>query len=249
MGRHKKQKPSNFIWWIVLLVLCIFVYLIWQEYGKTLFKSTTTVPTTTVTSKASSVAYTTETLKDEQDKYVVTISYPHFNINFIDKNIKNFIDLSISEFKDDIKNYEIFNDNKNTLDIFFEPYLLSSNTISLKFVTSIYTGGAHGNQIITTKNFDLINKREIQLKDLFKNDSYLNVISQKAIAKFTADKISDKEWLSEGAGPKYDNFKDFTFSTNNQSFVFHFDPYQIAPYSSGMLIFELPKTELKEYLK
>jgi len=249
MGRHKKQKHSNFIWWIVFIIFCIFCYLVWKDYGKLLFPNNAIKPTTTVTTKLTSVNYTTEKIKDEQDKYIISISYPYFNIDFVDKNIKSFIDLSTTDFKNDIRNFEIFNNNKNTLDIFFEPYLVSSSTISLKFVVSVYTGGAHGNQIITTKNFDLSSKREVQLKDLFKNDSYLNVISQKAITKFTNDKISDSQWLLEGAGPKYDNFKDFTYSTNGQSFVFHFDPYQIAPYSSGLLTFEIAKTELANYLK
>lgn len=249
MGRHKKPKHPNGIWWIVFIVFCVFCYLVYKEYGNVFLKTTTTTNATTSTTKASSITYTTRTTKDEQDKYIVNISYPYFKINFVDNNIKNFIDSSIVDFKNDIKDYEVFNDNKNSLDIFFEPYLISSNFISLKFVTSIYTGGAHGNQIITSKNFDLNSNREVGLKDLFKKDGYLNLLSQKAITKFINDKTSDSAWLAEGAGPKYINFKDFTYSTDNQSFVFHFDPYQIAPYSSGMPVFEILKTDLNEYLK
>ncbi len=249
MGRHKKPKHPNGIWWIVFIVFCVFCYLVYKEYSNKYFKTTTTTKAVASSTKPNSITYSAKVTKDEQDKYIINISYPYFKINFVDNNIGNFIDSSVSNFKNDIKDYEVFNDNKNSLDIFFEPYLISANTISLKFVTSTYTGGAHGNQIITTKNFDLTSNREVELKDLFKKDGYLNILSQKAIAKFTNDKTSDSAWLAEGAGSKYTNFKDFTYSTNNKSFVFHFDPYQIAPYSSGILTFEILKTELKDYLK
>lgn len=250
MGRHKKPKHSNFIWWIVFIALCVFTCLVWNEYGKDLFSNTTSV--TTVTTKKvilTPIDYTTKEIKEEKEKYILAVSYPYFKVDYVDKSIKTFIDLSINEFEKDIQDYEIFNDNKNSLDIFFESYLISTSAISLKFVVSTYTGGAHGNQIITTKNFDLISKREVQLKDLFKNDSYLTYLSQQAIEKFTKSNISNSQWLVDGAGPQYINFKDFTYSADNKSLIFHFDPYQIAPYSSGLLTFEVAKSELVNYLK
>jgi len=81
---------------------------------------------------------------------------------------------------------------KNTLDVIFDPYLTSNNIVSIRFIDAVYTGGAHGNQQIVTKNFDLKTGREIQLKHLFKNDDYLNYISKKAIEKLTNDNISEK---------------------------------------------------------
>ncbi|MDD3156388.1 MAG: hypothetical protein PHP14_03195 [Candidatus Pacebacteria bacterium] len=44
---------------------------------------------------------------------------------------------------------------------------------------------------MATKNFDLKTGREIQLKYLFKNDTYIEYISDKAIEKLDSDNISE----------------------------------------------------------
>jgi hypothetical protein len=119
----------------------------------------------------------------------------------------------------------------------------------LRFINVVYTGGAHGNQQIITKNFNLLTKQEVQLKHLFKNDTYLTFLSEKAIAKFIADNISQESWIKDGASAKYDNFENFTYSNDGKSVIFHFDPYQIAPYSAGILTLDVSKSELTSFLK
>lgn len=248
MGRHKKQKNSNFIWWIIFIVFCFVVFLIQKEFGNFFKKETTTTLVSTTTTTINVIKYQIKEIKEEDKNYIINISYPYFNISFIDKNLSNFIDSSISNFK----NYAeppLSSSYKNTLDVIFDPYLTSNNIVSIRFIDAVYTGGAHGNQQIVTKNFDLKTGREIQLKHLFKNDDYLNYISKKAIEKLTNDNISEKNWINEGAGPKYTNFENFTFSKDHNSLMFHFSPYQVAPYSEGIIIFEVATEELKEYLR
>jgi hypothetical protein len=248
MGRHKKQKQSNFIWWIIFIVFCILIYLIWKDNGKFFKKETTTTELTQTTIISKKINFETKTIKEESDKYIINISYPYFNINFVDNNIQSFVNNTINNFKGDARVSEVFS-SKNTLDVLFDHYLISQDLISLRFIDAIYTGGAHGNQQINTKNFNLKTKKEILLKDLFKNDSYLAFISQKAIQKLLLDDISDKNWINEGASPKYSNFENFTYNANNNGLIFHFSPYQVAPYSEGIVTFELPINSLTGFMK
>jgi len=167
----------------------LFIFL---QNQSNLFKKETTTTSSKELDLPKTITFETKNIKDGQEKYVINITYPNFNISFVDQNIQKFIDKSINDFKNEFAEYEIFSDNKNSLDIYFDAYLISDKFISIRFISSIYTGGAHGNQQISTKNFDLITKREVILKDLFKNDEYLAYLSKKAIDKFISENISNK---------------------------------------------------------
>jgi len=246
MGRHKKQKQSNFIWFIIFIAFCILLYLILKD--RINFPSTSTTTSSTTTTIIKSLEFETKTIKDEQNIYTINASYPYFNISFIDESIKKFIDESIIDFKNNfLNNQDSY--HQYSLDIIFEPYLVSNQLVSIRFISSIYTGGAHGNQEITTKNFNLLTKQEIKLNSLFKNDEYIKYISDKAIDYFLNKNISNNIWLEEGAGPKYSNFENFTYSSTKTSLIFHFSPYQIAPYSEGVLTFEIPISDLSKFMK
>lgn len=249
MSRRRKRKSINLIWIIIFIIFISFAYLIFKNQANFFKNNTaTTLPTTTILN-LKPISFETKTIKKEENTYNINVNYPYFNVSFLDQKITQFINEQINNFTNDFGNTEIFNDNKNTLDIIFDPYLVSNDWVSLRFVNAIYTGGAHGNQQIITKNFDLQTKQEVQLKYLFKNDAYLTFLSDKAITKFMADNISQESWIKEGASAKYKNFENFTYSSDGKAMIFHFNPYQIAPYSEGILTLEVNKAELTAFLK
>jgi hypothetical protein len=202
----------------------------------------------TTTTTITSIQYETRKINNEGETYIINVSYPYFNIAFIDDNISSFINKSIDDFKSYTES-PVSSSYKNMLDIVYDIYLVSDNIISIRFIDAVYTGGAHGSQQVATKNFDLKTGREMQLKYLFKNDSYIEYISDKAIEKLNNDNVSEIHWIQEGAGPKYSNFENFTYGKNGDSFIFHFNPYQVAPYSEGIITFELPIKKLKDFLR
>ncbi|GKS11594.1 hypothetical protein YDYSY3_25940 [Paenibacillus chitinolyticus] len=109
-----------------------------------------------------------------------------------------------------------------------------ANRLSLRVVTSVYTGGAHGMPRVDTYN--VLNAEEaqkIELKDLF-GDNYKAII--------------DKQISQEIAKHPDDFFEDaFSGITDTQSFqirdgkaVIVFSPYDIAPYAAGIQEFSIP---------
>ncbi|SEG27602.1 DUF3298 domain-containing protein [Paenibacillus sp. UNC499MF] len=109
-----------------------------------------------------------------------------------------------------------------------------ANRLSLRVVTSVFTGGAHGMPRVDTYN--VLNEEEaqlVELKDLF-GDNYKAVI--------------DKQIGQEIAKHPDDFFEDaFSGITDTQSFqikdgkaVIVFSPYEIAPYAAGIQEFSIP---------
>ncbi|MEC0245320.1 DUF3298 domain-containing protein [Paenibacillus chitinolyticus] len=109
-----------------------------------------------------------------------------------------------------------------------------ANRLSLRVVTSVYTGGAHGMPRVDTYN--VLNAEEaqkIELKDLF-GENYKAII--------------DKQIRQEIAKHPDDFFEDaFSGITDTQSFqikdgkaVIVFSPYEIAPYAAGIQEFSVP---------
>jgi hypothetical protein len=144
----------------------------------------------TTTTTITSIQYETRKINNEGETYIINVSYPYFNIAFIDDNISSFINKSIDDFKSYTES-PVSSSYKNMLDIVYDIYLVSDNIISIRFIDAVYTGGAHGSQQVATKNFDLKTGREMQLKYLFKNDSYIEYISDKAIEKLNNDNVSE----------------------------------------------------------
>ncbi|MFS0840942.1 stalk domain-containing protein [Paenibacillus sp. 1P03SA] len=109
-----------------------------------------------------------------------------------------------------------------------------ANRLSLRVVTSVFTGGAHGMPRVDTYN--VLNEEEaqlVELKDLF-GDNYKAII--------------DKQIGQEIAKHPDDFFEDaFSGITDTQSFqikdgkaVIVFSPYEIAPYAAGIQEFSIP---------
>lgn len=131
-----------------------------------------------------------------------------------------------------------------------------NNNEYISILTKIggYTGGAHPYEEVLAYNYDVKNKKEMVLADLFSNDpDYLTKISNIArsvlVDRF-ADNLLDEDFDSvterkdyventiktmvyEGTDAnKPENFANFTFNKNE--LTIHFGQYQVAPYVFGL---------------
>jgi uncharacterized protein YecT (DUF1311 family) len=59
--------------------------------------------------------------------------------------------------------------------------------------------------------------------------------------------MSDDDWLRTGAGPDWDNFKDFLLLPDR--LVIRFPPYQVAAYAAGAQEVSLPLSELQGLMR
>jgi len=149
--------------------------------------------------------------------------------------------MSKSDFEN-TKNDNI-NFRKYELLIDYEVHTLNNELISATTLTYQYTGGAHGLSVKTPYNFDLTTGKEINLSDLFEEkNTYKKLINQeiqKQIKedpdKFFPDEVEVFSGISENQ----------PFYINDGKLIIYFGQYDIAPYSSGIIEFEIPSSVLK----
>lgn len=124
---------------------------------------------------------------------------------------------------------------------------LNNNYILSTYINQYtYEGGAHGNTLRISNTWNLQNGDEITLKDLFKNtNNYKEKLLEqiKKIANENIEKISGiyfenyEELIDK-------NFNEKSFYLTEDSINIYFQHYEIAPYSTGIVVFSIPYKDL-----
>jgi len=191
-----------------------------------------------------------------------TIEYPQFHstkYHSVVKQINTYYEVEAAKFQRYCKNslfhaavvqYE--DSVKNGYPIHaFEAVLkdeityIDPCTISLYFDQYEYTGGAHGNTVRYSDNWDLITGMKLSLKELFAPKVPFEVI----IFKQILEQIEAKN--QEGTGTYFEGYdKNIMTYFNPESFyltpkgiVIYYQQYELAPYSSGISEFLIPYSE------
>lgn len=168
----------------------------------------------------------------------IKISYPRSNNKNLNKIIKNKIKDIINEFMEYASIESIFQ-FPYTLYINYETYNYNDQ-VSYVFYISMYTGGAHPDNRITTINYDLKRNREIGIRKLYNNLENLSEISR-YLLKQNRNLMQIPQILpmiEEGTTPIESNFKNFAITKDGV--IIFFEPAQVAPYSSGTIKILIP---------
>jgi len=127
----------------------------------------------------------------------------------------------------------------------FTPRLNDNGTMSISVLYYQYTGGAHGNNCQETVNLDLENEKELTLRDLFDSSKdYLKVLNDQLLKHMQ----NDLDNIFEDTLSNFQASDDLKFYLTDDAIVFYFDPYEIAPYSSGILEYQIPYKSLENIL-
>lgn len=137
-------------------------------------------------------------------------------------------------------------------DIGNEVYTNENGLLSMNLNFYEYTGGAHGLYGSTQYNYDLVEEKQIELKDLFEsslkeNGSYLDIIFNEIEKKlkedeneYGIDSLNDYYKKGEGIIPQF-------FISDNKINIY-FGVYEIASYADGEQIFEIPLDVVQDKL-
>lgn len=113
-----------------------------------------------------------------------------------------------------------------------------------------YTGGAHGNSVIHNSAFDCIQCYDIRLGDFINESAFADVSAM--MTKSLCDQFEGKSietLINEGV-----LFQPFTLGPTENFFfteegvTWTFDPYEIAPYSTGTISIPLTWEQLYPYI-
>ena len=156
--------------------------------------------------------------------------------------LKNKIEKQL--YKDAINTYK-YNKEHGYPTMVYEVYKSLKITLNRGQLVSLYldeymfSGGAHGNTVRTSQTWNLGNGKMIKLYELFKEPYFLLEIFKSIDSQIrdNADKYFEDacSLVLETFNPQ--NY----YLTTEKEVIIYFQEYDIAPYSSGIPIFEVTK--------
>ncbi|ALC80641.1 MULTISPECIES: DUF3298 and DUF4163 domain-containing protein [Bacillus] len=159
----------------------------------------------------------------------------------INNDFTNYIKKSYKAYKDNLeaaKKYGYEPQYQSDFDVKYN----KNNKLSILTSDYIFTGGAHGNTVVQSFNYDLLKKKRVKLDDILTNQQ-----------KFA--KVTDYVYQYAKARPNifYPDLKKEDVKINkNTAFFFTddgialvFQQYDIAPYVSGNQVIVIPSSVYK----
>ncbi len=182
------------------------------------------------------------------------IEYPSIKENGYEEGILNFnhynkelaIELKnkseMELYKEAIETYK-YNKENGYPTMVYEVYrnfnisFNQGNIVSLYIDEYIFTGGAHGNTIRTSQNWNLLFGRMFPLETVFPNNPYFII----DILKQINEEISKNPeiYFENSCVLVLDTFDSNNFYLMPNSIIIYFQQYDIAPYSSGIRTFNI----------
>lgn len=201
--------------------------------------------------------------EEKTDKTDIKVTYPYqvtdypIIFNLLKEKVKNA--KKDNGFED--KDIELgMSGHPWSLNIDMSKYVSAGELASILGYVFSFTGGAHPNHSYFSVNFIKASEEQIGFRDLFSNQkAALGAISRFAIRNILKqkserlnDKITEDEWLDEGAGPDIKNYGIFVFvpgeDLENKGIKFIFPPYQVGPYVEGEYEVTVPASVFYSYL-
>lgn len=117
--------------------------------------------------------------------------------------------------------------------------------LSMFFDRYSYSGGAHGNTIRVSDNWDLQTGRKLKLKNLFKNtNNFRKLVLDQILLLADEQMRKDPIYFEDYRELIVKNFNAENFYLTPKGINVFYQQYEIGPYSSGIIVFEIPYKSL-----
>jgi len=183
---------------------------------------------------------------DAKINSAITKSISSFNgTKSIEEASKKFI----SEFASFAEEFPDATNNKWDISMLYKVENNTEKTLSLSFYMEGYTGGAHGFRTLTYTNYNPKTGDNLKLDDVVSSIDKLTAIAKEIFIKNY--KLDPNKSLNEQGFW----FLNDVFALNNNFLItdkgidFHYNQYEIAPYSLGAIDINIPMDKLEGILK
>lgn len=199
--------------------------------------------------------------EDSQQRYSIDIQYPVFHglndanqQDEVNLGIKTLMDKEVQTFKKEVLANTIPEEFENAQNLLKGTYDISQtddSRISVQFkVMDAQIGAAHPNNYNLVYNYDIKEKKTLQLKDVFQpNTNYLTRLSDLAKEDLLVQQKEDpnaSDFVNTGASAKAANFSLFLFTSD--SFILLFNPATVAPDYVGTMKVTIPFEKITNIL-
>lgn len=185
------------------------------------------------------------TITVDTKKMQILVHYPEIYQPIIDKDSKGWAQQLVETFQSSYKEEQIVQ-NPYELDVKYTITRPSDKAISIVYVVSSYTGGAHGNLEFIVFNYNTDTGKDIDLVDMFENvDTALQLMATQCYKKLseTLGDMLDETMLRNGTAPEIDNYTAVAFIP--KGIRIFFQPYQVAPWAAGPQHIDMTLKELE----
>lgn len=192
-------------------------------------------------------SWKTATIKSSTKKIEVDAKWPVLGVKAADDFLKMFVKSQVDGFTNEFKNHD--DDGKlYGLYISWEGSNPVPGLTNVELIVSVYTGGAHPNNGLSTFVFDAKTGKRLFIHQLFKDKNLFQVLSKESRPRIKKElgEGFDEEMVNEGTAPKEDNFMGYAFEKND--LVLKFGSYQVAPYAAGMPKIRIPYKAIQGHL-
>lgn len=123
----------------------------------------------------------------------------------------------------------------------------NKQVVSMAYNWTVYEGGAHGNYAKWCVVFDKKDGSRVTYARLVKDEAGLLAVAEKAFRQQIGMEENEKMYqLYSFKNNQFHLSNDFVFS--NDGLVFYYNPYEIAPYSTGIIALKLPYSDISRYI-
>gem|GEM_PF-1291202 len=129
----------------------------------------------------------------------------------------------------------------NELKVTYEVTRASARAVTVTFSIWTYTGGAHGNLDIITLSYDMASGARLAPEDIFADTEGALALLASYCYEALAEALGDdraEDMLRSGTSPDADNYASLALTP--EGVRVHFPPYQVAPWSAGPQLVDVP---------
>lgn len=249
---------NKIIWLIIAIIIVLIIVIIYDAKKYNWFEKT---PEDILSMSVSSVS-------QSDNFFNIKAEYPQFkDIDPIfNKKISDFVTGEIDDFKKEATDnwqarkdtatpeYPVPDNPEQPFDFIanWTPTQLNAKHISFTINIYYFSGGAHGNDEVSTFNYDIATNKEITILDFLNNSQEnLNKVSELAVKDINFQLMSKglqaddslDQMIKDGTKPTTENFKNFNFDKNK--LIIYFQKYQVAPGVVGEITVSLYKEVLE----
>ncbi|MCL1916043.1 MAG: DUF3298 and DUF4163 domain-containing protein [Desulfovibrionaceae bacterium] len=196
--------------------------------------------------------FPSESLNEANACYTARLDYPFFGRQALDQAVRQRAERFFRDILAELDQGCPGEAGKNPRDSFEAASLVfnTRQTVSVRFDTWIYTGGAHGLEGVRAVTLRLDNGSEMGYRDLFSRPEGLwEFLADYARAVLRPALEAHWRTMPEyeaGLDPKEESFKHFAVTPAGLSLFF--PPYQLAPYSAGAQRCDIPLEKLLRFV-
>ncbi len=232
-------------------------------YSKTVTVETETIPYTLYEQNKKICIHRSPNKSNSEDKSLCQeyrLAVPEMNSLKLNDKLKKQIEQSLKPYfkefenrnpKDVLKEFQNDYDTQGTWyeHLHLVPYSYTDSTYTLLESRVNYSGGAHGSNEVLFHIYDRKNNSELELKDIFKI-SEIKQLKKIAEKKYREEKRLKPTDSMKKAGWFNDEFQlTENFCLTSKGMLFHYNPYEIKPYSEGSTEIFLTNRELDPIIK